>query len=66
MDTTTTHTARCLAHALICAVENLRDMEDQTGYGFRLAVQENTPLQWADDYLISGTATCLCPSEEAK
>ena len=71
MITTTTmpaeylHSSRCLAHALICAVENLRDSHSATAAGalaFRLALQDGTPLAWADEYLASGTADCLCHS----
>lgn len=53
------HTAHCLAHAAICAVENLRDA--LTDHEFRLALQDNHTLTDADEYLNTGTVTCLCP-----
>lgn len=52
------HDKRCLAHAVICAVENLRDAEDDLG--FRVGMQDNLPLTWADEYLAAGTVSCLC------
>lgn len=56
------HTKRCLANALICAVENIRDDEGQSDTDFRLAAQDNIFLREADGYLADGIATCLCPS----
>ena len=57
------HDKACLAHALICAIENMRD-DDSRGVNldlaFRMDVQANLPLTWADEYLTSGTTTCLC------
>lgn len=55
------HSSKCLAHALICAVENMRDSHSDA-LAFRMAVQENRQLSWADEYLASGTADCLCHS----
>jgi hypothetical protein len=54
------HTKRCLAAAMICAVENARD-DGITDLEFRLWAQENRALTWADLYLDEGTATCTCP-----
>lgn len=54
------HSKRCLAASIIAAVENLRDMEFQTDHDFRIEVQKNTPLEWADSYLNDGTMTCTC------
>lgn len=54
------HTKKCLAHAVICAVENLRDTNG-TDLEFRVHLQDNLPLEWADSYLSDGTVTCLCP-----
>lgn len=54
------HSARCLAHAMICAIENLRDEEGSGAHDFRLQAQAGIPLAWADEYLASGTADCLC------
>jgi hypothetical protein len=58
------HTKACLSAAIICAVQNARDEEGMTDFDFRILVQENRPLEWADEYLSTGTATCLCPVEE--
>jgi hypothetical protein len=60
------HTKECLAEALIAAIENARDSD--TGYSdfeFRIALQNNELLEWADDYLADGTKTCICPNKEA-
>jgi hypothetical protein len=61
------HTKACLAAAMIAAIENLRDScgssigdEDEADHFFRINVQDNIPLQWADMYLESGTSQCLC------
>jgi hypothetical protein len=68
------HTARCLAKALIAAIENYRD--DVVGdaermgkpwiadYDFRLRAQENGFLWVADGYLEEGLTECICPDEE--
>ena len=53
------HSKECLAEAIISAVQNLRD-DLSTAHDFRLNVQANLPLQWADEYLTSGTQTCTC------
>lgn len=63
------HSVQCQAKAVIAAVENLRDAqaqdnpEDSTrgALDFRISLQDNVPLQWADEYLASGTAQCICP-----
>lgn len=55
------HSSACLAHAMICAVENMRDSADGA-LTFRLMLQENTALAWADEYLTSGTLDCICHS----
>ena len=55
------HTKACLAAAVICAVENLRD-DSESDITFRLDLQNNMPLVWADIYLEEGTATCICPN----
>ena len=57
--TTTTHTRRCLAHAMICAVESMRDGLVNDG-DFRAMAEWNTQLGWADRYLANGDTTCLC------
>lgn len=58
------HTKRCLASAIICAVENIRDQEGLTDTEFRIAAQDNDFLREADGYLADGIATCLCPPWE--
>lgn len=55
------HTRRCLAKAVIAAVENLRDSSEESDYSFRLALQQNYPLLLADQYLGTGMTECLCP-----
>lgn len=62
------HHPTCLAKAVINAVENLRDSHleakaDAThlALDFRVALQENLPLTWANEYLLDGTTECLCP-----
>lgn len=54
------HSKRCLAQAIISAVENARDEQGQTDHGFRILMQDNRALQWADEYLNDGTQTCTC------
>ena len=58
------HTRRCLAHAMVCAVENMRDAAG-SDHDFRIMAQEGAALAWADEYLTSGTATCLCDDAPA-
>lgn len=55
------HSKRCLASAIISAVENIRDMENFSDHEFRLAAQDNDFLASADQYLQEGIATCTCP-----
>lgn len=63
------HTAPCLAAAMISALENARDLTLEQTRGdvlgtvdlFRLLVQDNIALEWADEYLSSGTSDCHCP-----
>lgn len=46
------HSVACQANALICAVQNLRDEDDQKALDFRIAVQEpNKLLSMADSYM---------------
>jgi hypothetical protein len=54
------HTKACLASAIIAAVENWRDDEDVTDFGFALEAQSNF-LHTATEYLDSELADCLCP-----
>jgi len=39
------HTKKCMARALICAIENLRDDENLSDIGFALEVQDGTNLR---------------------
>lgn len=62
------HSVQCQAKAVIAAVENLRDTHLEAradtrhlALDMRVALQENMPLQWADEYLASGTTQCICP-----
>lgn len=55
------HERRCLARALICAVENLRDDYSRgSDLGFRVDLQDNYPLVVADEYLRDGLLDCTC------
>jgi hypothetical protein len=54
------HSKRCLAASIIAAVENLRDAEGVDDFEFRIEVQKNTPLEWADSYLSDATMPCSC------
>lgn len=53
------HTRECLAHAIINAVENIRDSAP-SDLDFRVSMQDGDALTVADDYLASGTVTCKC------
>ena len=55
------HTKKCLASAMISAIQNLRDMEFGTDFDFRIAAQDNI-LYLADEYLATGTQSCICPN----
>lgn len=61
------HTRKCLARAIICAVENARDIEGGSAeqadldHSFRLTAQAGF-LATADDYLREGSLDCSCPS----
>jgi len=55
------HTAPCLAKAMVAAIENARDQMGPGVYLFRIWAQDNTALQWADEYLATGTTQCICP-----
>lgn len=56
------HEKRCLAAAMIAAVENLRDVgaSIMNDHGFRIAMQEGYALRDADSYLNEGIMTCTC------
>lgn len=55
------HSTACRAHAIGCAVENIRDMEP--GLPEPIALE---PITVGDGYLVDGTASCLCrDSDEA-
>ena len=54
------HNKRCLAKAVISAIENKRDLEGVTSQEFRGWVQNGSSLIWAEWYLDEGTVTCTC------
>jgi hypothetical protein len=54
------HTKKCLAAAIISAVENARDDEGRDSHEFRVMMQNGIALQWADEYLSEGLQTCTC------
>ena len=56
------HTKKCLASAMISAVQNLRDDEGETDFDFRIAAQDNYFLTLADDYLETRIQSCICPA----
>jgi hypothetical protein len=58
------HDKRCLAAAIIAAVENMRDAEG-SDVDFRIAVQNNYMLQEADAYLHDHVADCICGYRKA-
>jgi hypothetical protein len=52
------HQKRCLAAAVIAAIENLRDASP-SDHGFVIDMQDN-PLHIGAGYLLDGTMTCTC------
>lgn len=54
------HSVKCLASAIIAAVENYRDTEHMTDIEFRLHAQDGTFLRAADEYLAEGLMNCRC------
>jgi hypothetical protein len=59
------HEPKCLAQAMITAIENIRDLEGVGLVEFRQMVQ--TPgyvLSTADAYLEGGDVECICPPPE--
>lgn len=58
------HSRRCLAEAIISAVQNLRDEVGQDDHTFRIAMQGNEPLQLADLYLNTGLQSCTCGAHQ--
>lgn len=65
---TPAHTFACRAHAIGCAVENIRDAAaelerhaDTSPWAARVAWARNAdPVKMGDEYLTNGTATCFC------
>lgn len=55
-----THTKRCIARSLICAVENVRDEEGVTDSAFLERARLEEFLIIAEDYLSSGLLNCVC------
>jgi hypothetical protein len=60
------HTHRCLAAAMIAAVENARDAEDMYQGEFRSLLASGEVLGWAEGYLADGTMTCTCGPVETR
>ena len=58
------HSRKCLAKAMIAAIENLRD-SSTSDIEFRIDSQNNTALIWADSYLANGDTECICPPNHA-
>jgi hypothetical protein len=58
------HSKRCLAEAIISAVQNLRDNGQVDSLAFRIAAQNNAFLVEADGYLVDGLQTCTCGAYE--
>lgn len=53
------HDRKCMAEALISAVQNFRDQE-QTDLDFHLMVQNGGLVQEAYEYLRIGLQDCIC------
>ena len=60
----TMHSKKCLAEAIISAVQNLRDNALVDDHAFRIAAQNNAFLPEADAYLNDGLQTCTCGAYE--
>lgn len=54
-----THSRKCHARAMICAIENIRDQEGLDRVGYRLEIQRNI-MHVADGYLADGLCDCQC------
>lgn len=54
------HDLPCQYKAITVALENMRDMDAQNAHDFRMMLQDNTALVWADMYLVEGMTECLC------
>jgi hypothetical protein len=52
-----------MANAVISAIENLRDDEEETDLEFRIALQDNYSLTLADEYLDCMRGMCICPPD---
>lgn len=57
------HHKRCLAYAVLCVVENLRDSNVNT-FEFKLAVAGGVVAP-AEEYLADGLVDCQCPEDWA-
>jgi hypothetical protein len=57
------HSKKCLAEAMISAVQNARDAEDFSALEFTLWAQDGGALADAHEYLNSGLQTCICPPD---
>jgi hypothetical protein len=56
------HNKTCQAHAIICAVENMRDAEDYTAADLTAAISDGTIAEWAESYF-DGLLECQCGSD---
>ena len=56
------HSKRCMAAAIIAAVENIRDEEGTDEVDFRIAMLHGRAIEAADDYLATGLTECRCPT----
>jgi hypothetical protein len=57
------HERKCLAYAIICSVENNRDVEGISDHDFRLCAQDNLFLAEADEFLRTGALECQCEAD---
>jgi hypothetical protein len=55
------HTKKCLAAAMICVIENMRDDQNYTDTGFAIDANANMIYHTAFEYLMDGTKNCTCP-----
>lgn len=58
------HTADCEAHAIGCAVQNIRDAKQDADAAARDWASAADPVTLGREYLEDGTATCYCASTD--
>ncbi len=54
------HTKRCMANAMISAIENARDAEGFSDFDFAIWSQDNRAMWDARENLADGTSVCTC------